>query len=81
MNLDLSTSYFLQKMLLQVTGMYFKPVVLPDAKGSLAHSIPSAAIAAANGELQEMIADYSTVPSGKRKLYQIYHGIYYKCKS
>ena len=41
---------------------YFTPV-LPDPKGSLTHSIPSAAIAAANHELQEMIADSDNVPS------------------
>ena len=48
---------------------YFKRV-LPDPKGSLTHSIPSAAIAAANRELQEMIADSANVPSRKRKPYR-----------
>ena len=57
---------FSSKMLLH---RYFKPV-LPDPKGSLNHNIPSAAIAATNRELQEMIADSANVPSQKRKLYQ-----------
>ena len=45
---------------------YFKPA-LPEPRGSLTHSIPSAAIATTNRKLQEMIADSANVQSRKRK--------------
>ena len=48
---------------------YFKPG-FPEPKGSLTHSIPSAAIAAANRKLQEMIADSANVQSRKQKPYR-----------
>ena len=50
---------------------YFKPV-LPYPKGSLTHSIPSAAIAAANHELQSKTETLPKVSRG-RSVWPIYY--------
>ena len=57
-----------QCILIQVHVTFFSlfQARFNSSKGSPTHSIPSAAIAAANRELQEMTADSANMPSQER---------------